>query len=271
MDHTVVYDETYPAVTDRVVGHTPYGNTDDYQLFTTGAGGIFTTTGDLYKWDRALYTEKLVKKATLAEAFEPTTLNDGKVVNYGFGWNIQPDSLGVRVSHTGSMAGFRTFLSSDMTNNRTVIMLTNKGAAFSLSALTTTLNQILEEEPYELPKIPIDLVLYDLAKAGKFTKMQKTFNKLKKKKADKYEFRERDINMLGYRLIRQEELEAARAVFKLNVKTYPESGNAYDSYAEACYMLGQYDQARLNYEKSLELDPENDNAVEMLEKIKAKR
>ncbi len=270
MTNTLVFDETNPTVTNRVVGHTAFGNTDDYQLFTTGAGGMFTTTGDLYKWDRALYTEKLVKQSTLAEAFEPTILNDGEVVNYGFGWNIQSDSLGKRVFHTGGMAGFRTFLYRDMINNSTVIMLTNKGGVFPLGPLATALNNILRGKAYELPKIPITMPLYDLVEAGKLKRLGKTFHKLKKKKSDEYVISENALNAMGYLLIKEEKLEAAKAIFKVNIEAFPESANTYDSYAEACYLLGQYDQARLNYQKSLKLDPENDNAVEMLAKIEQK-
>lgn len=59
-------------------------------------------------------------------------------------------------------------------------------------------------------------------------------------------------------------------IFKLNVETYPQSGNVYDSLAEAYMAKGEKDLAIKNYEKSLELDPKNTNAVEMLKKLKAK-
>ena len=52
------------------------------------AGGLYSTAGDLYKWDQALYTEKLVSKATLDAIFTPN-LSD-----YGYGWQIEKGALG---------------------------------------------------------------------------------------------------------------------------------------------------------------------------------
>jgi N-acyl-D-amino-acid deacylase len=61
---------------------------------------------DLYLWDQALYTEKLVKKATFAEAINAGKLNNGKNTEYGFGWFIrEPRKI---VAHTGGWVGFGT-------------------------------------------------------------------------------------------------------------------------------------------------------------------
>ncbi|GJM31510.1 MAG: penicillin-binding protein 4* [Saprospiraceae bacterium] len=270
MNNTLVFDESNTNVINRTIGYTPFGKPDDYNLYTTGAGGMYTTTGDLHKWDRALYTEQLVSQATLEDAFTPFQLNDGKTRNYGFGWRIQEDSLTKKVFHTGGMAGFRTFLLRDITHKNAIIMLTNKGDAFPLGPMVTALTNILEGKPYTLPQIPVSLALYDLAKDGKMKKVNKQYRKLKQKHADKYDCSEEELNNLGYLLIAEEDLEAAKGIFKLNVDNYPQGFNTYDSYAEACMLLGEYDLARINYKKSLELNPENTNAEEMLKKLAEK-
>ena len=56
-------------------------------------------------------------------------------------------------------------------------------------------------------------------------------------------------------------------IFKLNVEAYPQSSNVYDSLGEAYMVKGDRQQAIMNYEKSLELDPNNSNAAEMLKKL----
>jgi cytochrome c-type biogenesis protein CcmH/NrfG len=56
-------------------------------------------------------------------------------------------------------------------------------------------------------------------------------------------------------------------VFQRNVQDYPQSSNAYDSLGEAYMKTGQKDLAIKNYEKSLELNPKNDNGKEMLKKL----
>ena len=73
---------------------------------------------------------------------------------------------------------------------------------------------------------------------------------------------ESELNGLGYAYLRQDEFEQALAIFKMNIQAFPESFNPYDSYGEALLAYGVR-----NYKKSLELNPQNDNAVQVLEKM----
>ncbi|MGB6865250.1 MAG: tetratricopeptide repeat protein, partial [Candidatus Aminicenantaceae bacterium] len=79
---------------------------------------------------------------------------------------------------------------------------------------------------------------------------------------------ENTINQLGYRYLVQGKIKEAVELFKLNILFYPDSWNVYDSLAEAYMTDGNKELAVKNYEKSLELNPENSNAVEMLKKLK---
>ena len=79
---------------------------------------------------------------------------------------------------------------------------------------------------------------------------------------------ERAINSLGYRLLRHKRTDDALKVFEVNVKTHPDSWNAYDSLGEAYMTAGQKDLAVKNYEKSVELNPKNSGGVEMLKKLR---
>lgn len=75
------------------------------------------------------------------------------------------------------------------------------------------------------------------------------------------------LNSLGYRLLGKGDLEGALAVFRLNVELYPGSANTYDSLGEALVEIGQTEEARKNYAKSLELDLENTNARNKLNEL----
>lgn len=81
-------------------------------------------------------------------------------------------------------------------------------------------------------------------------------------------FSETRMNILGYQYLQAGKTEEAIKLFKLNVLAYPESSNTYDSLGEAYMTNGDKDLAIKNYNKSLELDPNNQNAVEMLKKLK---
>jgi peptidylprolyl isomerase len=79
---------------------------------------------------------------------------------------------------------------------------------------------------------------------------------------------ESDMNGLGYQLLGQQKMREAIEILKLNVEDHPSSANAYDSLGEAYMRAGDTPNAITNYEKSLELDPKNANAAEMLKKLR---
>lgn len=76
------------------------------------------------------------------------------------------------------------------------------------------------------------------------------------------------MNTLGYQKLQSGHTEDAIELFKLNVLAYPESANTYDSLGEAYMNHGDKELAIENYKKSLELNPDNTNAVEILKRLK---
>jgi len=85
----------------------------------------------------------------------------------------------------------------------------------------------------------------------------------------KYNFDENELNTLGYQLIKAKKFNEAISILQLNVEAYPKSSNAYDSLGEAYLDNGDKAQAIANYQKSVQLNAKNLNAVKMLEKLKA--
>jgi CubicO group peptidase (beta-lactamase class C family) len=91
-----------------------------------GPGRISSTAADILKWDKALYTDKLVSQSTLQEAFTTIKLNDGSLSNYGFGWMLRTDStLGKIVYHTGDNPGYKTQIIRYIDKKKTIILLNN--------------------------------------------------------------------------------------------------------------------------------------------------
>ena len=68
-------------------------------------------------------------------------------------------------------------------------------------------------------------------------------------------------------LLAQKKLKEAIEILKLNVEAYPQGFNTYDSLGEAYMNNGDKELAIKNYKKSLELNPQNTNAVDMLKKL----
>ena len=95
----------------------------------------------------------------------------------------------------------------------------------------------------------------------------KMVEKIKSSGEDTYYFDEKEFNTLGYKFLYTKKIDEAIEVFKLNVKMYEDSWNVYDSLGEAYLVAGKYDKARKLYEKSLAMNPENENGKNMLAKI----
>ena len=80
-------------------------------------------------------------------------------------------------------------------------------------------------------------------------------------------FKESEFNTLGYVFLFNKKVDEALTVFKANTILYPDSWNVYDSMGEGLLVVGKYDKARKYYEKSIAINPENENGKKMLAKM----
>jgi CubicO group peptidase (beta-lactamase class C family) len=127
MSNTVAHEEGRSVVAERAYGYSraagSWTRTDQSQTSAVlGDGGIYSSIDDLAKWDAALYDERLLKAASLRQAFEPATNTDDPTVRYGFGWRITGDSLW----HSGETRGFRNVIVRFPGRHLTVVVLTNR-------------------------------------------------------------------------------------------------------------------------------------------------
>jgi len=95
------------------------------------------------------------------------------------------------------------------------------------------------------------------------------YEELKAENRGEYIFKEGLMNSVGYRFLGNDKFTEAIEVFKLNASEHPDSFNAYDSLGEAYMKNGDDELAIENYRKSLELNPENENAAKMLEQLQS--
>ena len=88
-----------------------------------GDGGIYSSIDDLAKWDAALYDERLLRRASLQQAFSAATATpEPDVPHYGFGWRINGDALW----HSGESIGFRNVIVRYPKQKLTVVVLSNR-------------------------------------------------------------------------------------------------------------------------------------------------
>ncbi|MEI9956331.1 MAG: serine hydrolase [Ferruginibacter sp.] len=243
--------------------------------FLQTAAGMSSTAKEMAEWMIALQSGELLRdKKSITALWQPALLNNGKtggfsslLNGYAAGWPIVS-----RAEHRAAapVGGGRSALFVYPDDNLSIIVLTNLSGGS--------------------PDVFIDelagLFIPDMKAANGFglsaplklirNKLEKTVYKnavavLKEiKKANQtFELTENEVNNWGYQLIKQERIQDALEIFKLNVFMYPASANAFDSLAELYANTGETALAIKNYQESLRFNPANKNAAAQIQKLQA--
>ena len=120
-----------------------------------------------------------------------------------------------------------------------------------------------------LGKKSICVVMYSALQEGGIDSAISLYHDLKGRESAEYDFSEGELNKLGYVLLYHDKVQDAIDVLELNVATYPEAWNTYDSLGEAYMVGGHTTLAIKNYEKSVDLNPENKIGIAQIEKLKS--
>lgn len=234
------------------------------------AGSLYSTVEDLYKWDRALYTNKLLNKENMEEYFKPRAEAMGGY--YAFGWGVAKDKSIVEgkelnvTSHGGGIHGFNTIITRVTDDKKLVVLLNNTGSTILREISNSIFSILYDKEPKQV-RMPLALRIGEVIKSKGIDEGVKEYKRIKSEESSKYIMREAELNDLGYFYMSNNKLDEAVAVFRLNIETYPLDANAYDSMGEALMIKGDKEGAIINYKKSLELNPRNLGAVSMLKKM----
>jgi len=167
------YDHHDPVLKHRASGYelTEGGLTNGEYLVINNhyaAGALYSTVEDLYIWDRALYTEKLLSKLSLEKMFDvyhQTSFKDKKA-GYGYGFYVDELFGHKRVFHTGNNNGFRAQISRFPDDDATIILLSNMYTP-DIDEISRGLAAILFEHEYAPPtkrvrnRIALDPKYYD--------------------------------------------------------------------------------------------------------------
>jgi CubicO group peptidase (beta-lactamase class C family) len=134
MSQTLAYERGLSVVPERAYGYSPdstgWKRTDQSLTSSVlGDGGIYSSVADLYKWDQALYTDKLISPETLKLAFTAGPATEHPETGYGFGWFIGRYRGLQEIWHSGNSIGFTTRIARFPEKQFTVIILTNRNEA----------------------------------------------------------------------------------------------------------------------------------------------
>ncbi len=265
------YDRHDPLLPKRASGYAKtangYANAAYLDMsIPYAAGSMYSTVEDLYLWDQALYTDKLLTPASKELMYKPF------LQEYAYGWVVTKTSFKVKdqpipvITHGGGINGFATTIVRFPNEKNLIVILDNTGSQ-NLNQLGERIAKILYGQPYELPKMSIAEVVEKTIGEKGIDAAIAEYRALKAKSSLTHDFAEPELNALGYRLMQTGKMKEAIEIFKLNVEAYPQGFNTYDSLAEAYMNSNERELAITNYKKSLELNPKNTGAIEALKKL----
>ena len=258
-----------PLVPQRAAGYAQDfdGYTNAPHIGVTPAGGLYSTLRDLHRLDRALYGDSLLNEQSKSLLFGLRS------VITAYGWKTSADTLpnGTRrrvLRMTGGLPGFQALMVRVPEARRTIVLLSNwRTMAWRFDDFAIAIGRILDGLPYLMPRRSVaEAVAGSMSSGGSETAIVQEFDAMR---ADTLNFAlsEQEMNRLGYFFLSRGAPARAVEAFVLNVRAFPGSANVYDSLAEAQLASGDTTLAIANYRKSLELDPGNSNARNVLSRL----
>ncbi|HMS66826.1 MAG TPA: serine hydrolase [Saprospiraceae bacterium] len=259
---------------NRASGYTnnfiDYKNTN-YEDFSNvySAGSIYSTVEDMYLFDQALESEKLLPKKYINLILTKYIKADFEG-HYGYGLELTKKPIGnskdviETVGHSGSLPGFCAVYTRIPSTHSAIILLDNTGRAY-LNAMTTAITGILNDKPYDLPKKSIAKLLFDKIEQEGINSGIQFFNNFKDDV--NYYVNEEELYIVSYKFNQSNDIENAVAVLKIGISFFPNAFNLYDSYGEILLKQGDENKAIDNYKKSVELNPNNKNGIRVLKEL----
>jgi CubicO group peptidase (beta-lactamase class C family) len=268
------YDHSEPLIEHRALGY-EHG-TDGFvnaeyldMSIPYAAGSLYSTAEDLYLWDQALYTEKLLSKELKAKMWTPA------LMNYAYGWGVakiadgKPGAGQTLIQHGGGINGFNTHEARYVDEKHLVVLLNNTGVT-KLEQITEEIAAILYGKPYELPKPSLTAQLMKIANEKGGDAAANEYRRLKKESPDKYDFSEAGLQEVGILLFQAEKVPEATALLRLNTEEHAKSAHAFFFLGYVLMQAGNKAEAVTALEKAVELDPKNNQAAGLLKQAKEK-
>lgn len=230
-----------------------------------GNGGIHSTTGDMYKWYKALkantiLSQTMFKKLTTSYVRE---YQDGSSY-YAYGWAIYHSDRNTKIiSHNGgNQVFFHDYLY--LPEEDVVIILFTNASSREVE-VAWPIEKMIFNESYKPEPIKKNLfnLTFDFIKSHNIKQTDELISVIKSDYT-KILRSPNQLNGLGYRILKNEIIEVkdnvkwAIELFKLNTELFPKNGNLWDSLGEAFTKNNQSKEAIKSYKRAIELADKED-------------
>jgi CubicO group peptidase (beta-lactamase class C family) len=260
---------------DHATPHDELGNLMEKRTFAEAhvAATLHTTAADYARF-LAAAMDGVGLSSESGRAFLTPHVEVAPGVSWGLGVGLQDDARGRALWQWGHWFGSKAYMIAYPESGDGLVFLANGDAG--LSILDVILGTVFgPDQPgaawqdYEQFDSPARRARLELLRAFAEAVDRGMARMLElEREAPTEALSEASVNALGYDLLGDDHFDAAIAVFRRNVERFPASSNAYDSLGEAYLESGQLELALENYERSVELDPENANGKAAIERIR---
>jgi len=185
----------------------------------------------------------------------------------GLAWVLSEYRGFSTVSHSGDDLGYSCDLKL-IPGKKVGIILASNYTSTPISRMLDGVADILLGFEPEVPKKPVSLYFRRIMDKDGIEAAKEAYHKWHKEAQDDYNFGPGELNSLGFKYIRSNKMDNAIDVLLFNAELFPNNSNVYDSLGEVYMIKGDNKLAIKYYNRSLELDPDNTNALEMLKKLK---
>ncbi|HEV7606262.1 MAG TPA: serine hydrolase [Steroidobacteraceae bacterium] len=235
---------------------------DSFEMPVTGI--VFVKARDLLKWNACLHGGKAISPKSLqilGHGFNPQNGGLGAT-----GW--EGDEL-LWHRHDGQSRNFEAWMLTDLKRETTIILVGNNKNQKLQSIVEATTN-ILAGKPWQQPRKSVRQVFQSQLDTLPIDAFIARYQEARRTRAAELDFdSESGLNEMAYSLMGKARMADAIRLFALNAALFPNSGNVYDSLAEAQLASGDQAKALINYQKALALDPTNKNAAEIVQRLKS--
>ena len=235
------------------------------------ANGVNITLRELIEWNSRLDKNKLLSDEQKNNMWTPFEFGNKRDA-FLHGWHTYSLKGGNAYGFTGgSQTGFRKFVQNDLT----IIIFTNGYKYFSphndiINRVAGIIDENLRDEKA--------IIQHEILAAFLTNNIEEAIEKYHLIKANNPEAEtqiegrsslsyESTLNALGYLVLQKNKVKDAIKILELNAAENPKSANCFDSLGEAYYADNQLSLSKQTFEKSLALNPENNNAKRMIDLI----
>ena len=237
------------------------------------AGSLHTTAGDYARFVlEVLRPGRVSEEVVESMLTSQVQVEDG--VSWGLGWGLE--DAAATFWHWGDNGDFRSFVMASHRTGDALVLLTNSNNGLSIAE--PVFGEVFGEghpafawigyDSFDAPTFELRHRLVRGGLEGGAEGVQALLAELETTHAEV--LGEGYVNSIGYNLLGRGQTAAAVAVFRWNAETYPTAWNTHDSLGEALAESGDVAAAVASYEKSLELNPDNENARAMLAELQGK-